>query len=201
MERFYDLASYIANRTRDYIEKTEQPSGAGCILVHFITLDKAFVKGYFNEECTEVSYPFPLKEGGSMTSSKTIEVDSQRPYYCGISSCTAEKTVYSNHFGLCIMLVGTELQTGNSHHDVNTKGASEISGFAEGYQFHKCITATISAKTTNRPLFKIVVAISTEHDDEMRSSEISRRTNESISSIEDYLGNVCGEYCTITFNR
>lgn len=201
MERYYDIAKHIANSLRAYIQKTEQSTGAGCVLVHFVTADKTFVKSYFGEECDESGYPFPLEEGGEMVSSKVIEVDSHMPYYCGVMTSTVKKTAYVNHFGLCSMLVATELQTGNSHCDVTTKGASELSGFAEGYQFHKCATATVNARTTNRLLFKIIVAISSEFDNEMRSSSINNRTIEAISSAADYINNICGEYCTIHLNR
>jgi|GEM_PF-2349713 hypothetical protein len=201
MYDFYNIAEFIANSTRDFIQRSNQPEGAGCILVHFEVHDKNFAKSYFNEECTCVSYPFPLEDGGSMVSNKTQTIKRLTPYYAGLAESTVTAVTHVNHFGICTMLVTTELYTSNSHSEVTTDGSAELSGFATGYQFHKCATANVCARTTNKLLFKIVVAISSEHDDEMRNSEINRRTLDAVSNIADYLCNICGEYCTISVNR
>lgn len=201
MEKFYDIAKYLANSTRDFIQREGQPTGAGCILVHFEVLDKNFVKSYFGEECDRVSYPFPLIENGSMISDKMTKIDDYYHYFGGVAMRPTEAVAHTNYFGLCSLLVTTELYTDNSHSDVTTDGTPEASGFAEGYQYYKCATANVCCRITNKVLFKVVIAILSEHDHEIDNWNISKRTRESISSLSDYLSSLCGEYCTISINR
>ena len=52
-----------------------------------------------------------------------------------------------------------------------------------------------SREKSKRPLFRIIVATHSTHDELSDNQQLSTRSTDSLAHLDDYLHEICGEYC------
>lgn len=161
MKNFYDIALFIANQARQYLTENKQPDDNGAIMVHFEVCDKIFAKAYFDEECQNVSYSFPLSENGRFNPYQRIK---------------------------CSELIDKQLI---------------LDDFTSSVEDSRIITAIVKKREGTKEgqiLFKINIAICSYYDELSKDIDIKKRSVGIIDGLDDYIGSICGEYCTTTFS-